>query len=105
MPIEYQLHMRGQFKYSYLLKSAVKSLAGSVVQVSVREIEMQPYTTKRNCLLQHQWSDAHFYKRNERGNCTVPWAMNNTNICSDNQDMERVGRADSSNEVRVSYPS
>ena len=100
MPIEYHLHMRGQFKYSYVLKRAVKSIAGSVVQVSVRETEMQPYNTKRNCLLQHQWSDEHFYKRNERGDCTVPWAMNNTNICSDIQDIKRVGRTDSSNATK-----
>ena len=100
MPIEYQVHLRGQFKYFYLRTQPIESVAGSVVQVSVREIKMQPYT-KRNCLLEHEWSDEHFYKMAEMETCTVPWTMNNTNICTDNLDIARVFEKDSRNEVGV----
>ena len=100
MPIEYQLHLKGQFKYFYQRTEPIESVADSVVQVSVREIEMQPYT-KRNCLLEHEWSDEHFYKMDEMETCTVPWTMNNTNICKDDLDIERVYGTNSQNEVRL----
>ena len=103
--IEYRLHMKDQFKYVYVLKRPLRSLAGSVVQVSVREIQMQPYT-KSNCLLPHHCSDEYWYKRMEdMDNCTVPWTINNTNICLDNLDIARVIAKDWVNEVRIETES
>ena len=80
--------MKGQYKFFEGQKRSAIFVKGSSAQISVREILLQPNKVKNGCLGPDQYMDDQRYKaeREAMGRCTVPWAKNNTVICTNKAD-------------------
>ena len=95
MPALYSFHMKRQYKFFEGQKQSETFVKGSSAQISVREIELQPDNMKNGCLGPDQYMDDQRYKaeRKAMGRCSVPWAMNNTLICTNRADAIEANKA------------
>ena len=96
VPAVYFVHMKGQFKYIHQQKQPGRLIDGSVQLTSVREIFLLENHGKNRCLLPHEYSDSYWYESSEKEmvNCTVPWTMNNSRICSNWEEAEEATKID-----------
>ena len=88
--------MKRQYKFFEGQKQSEIFVKGSSAQISVREIELQPDNMKNGCLGPDQYMDDQRYKaeRKAMGRCSVPWAMNNTLICTNRADAIKANKAE-----------
>ena len=87
--------MKGQYKFYETQTQMAAFVNGSSAQISVREIQLQPDNKKNGCLGPDQYMDDQRYKaeRKAMGRCSVPWAMNNTLICTNRADAIEANKA------------